>query len=96
MNAMPILVNALVVVALVVLFAAGLRLPSGQGRWRIAARLLGVAAALAVVVLANVVAYRNDRHFDLTREKAFSPSAETMAMCIGRSCGSLTMVFSSS
>ncbi len=78
MNAMPILVNALVVVALVVLFAAGLRLPSGQGRWRIAARLLGVAAALAVVVLANVVAYRNDRHFDLTREKAFSPSAETM------------------
>jgi len=80
---MPILINVVVVVALCVLFAAGLRAPQGRGRWRIAVRSLGVVAALAVAVLANLVAYRNDQHFDITHEQAFTPAPETLQVLRG-------------
>ena len=63
--------------ALLVLFAAGLKAPLGEGRGRIVVRLIGVVAALGVVVLANVIVYRHDQHFDLTHEEAFTPAPET-------------------
>ncbi|MBT9508188.1 Gldg family protein [Rhodoferax sp.] len=75
---MPLLTNFLVIVALCVLFAAGLRTPLGHRRWRIAVQLLGALLAFGVVVLANVVSYRNDQHFDITIEEAFTPAAETL------------------
>lgn len=80
---MALLINAVVVVALAVLFAAGLRAPQGNGRWRIAVRALGVLAALTVAVLANVVAFRNDEHFDLTESHAFTPAPETLQVLHG-------------
>ena len=64
-------------VALLVVFAAGLRAPLGHGRGRIAVRFAGVVAALGAVVLANVIVYRHDQHFDLTHEEAFTPAPET-------------------
>lgn len=78
MNAVPIMINAVTLLALGVLFAAGLRAPQGRGRWGVAARGLGVVAALTVGVLVNVVAYLNDRHFDVTHEEAFTPAPETL------------------
>ena len=64
--------------ALLLAFAAGLRAPIGQGKARLFSRLAGVIGALVVTLLANVVVYRNDRHFDLTREAAFTPAPETL------------------
>ena len=75
---MPLLINLLVVLALGVLFAAGLRAPLGPKRWRAAVQLLGLLLALLVAALANLVSYRNDRHFDITMEEAFTPAAETL------------------
>lgn len=80
---MPLLINAVVLVALTVLFAAGLRATQGAGRWCIAVRALGVVAALTVAVLANVVAFRNDEHFDLTESHAFTPTPETLQVLRG-------------
>ncbi|MCP2132677.1 GldG family protein [Bradyrhizobium ottawaense] len=66
-----------VVAALALLFAAGLKLPVRLGftRRAISAALV-IAAASGVVILANVALFRHDAHLDLTREKAFTPSAE--------------------
>jgi hypothetical protein len=75
---MAIVINLAALLALALLFAAGLRAPIGRGRARVYWRLAGVVAALSVTVLANVVVYRNDRHFDLTREEAFTPAPETL------------------
>jgi hypothetical protein len=81
-------VNSLVwaagwLVAVLVLFAAGLRLPlapslGGVGTWLYAASC--VAAGLGVWVLANVALVLKDTHIDLTREKVYTPSADAMAV----------------
>jgi hypothetical protein len=67
------------IVALVGLFWLGLRLPV-QTRWRRTPALLYsavvVAAAVGVVGLANLALARRDAHFDLTRERTFTPSAQ--------------------
>ncbi|TXL82144.1 hypothetical protein FHP25_00120 [Vineibacter terrae] len=66
-----------ILAALVALFVAGLRLPPTPHGWRRwTGRMLTVLAAAAVVLGANVALYRNDAHLDLTRERAFTPSAE--------------------
>jgi hypothetical protein len=73
-----------VIAALLVLFAAGLRLPIpaiGLARWL--ARGVFVGAAVAVTILANMALYRHDLQFDLTREQAFTPSAEAQDIVRG-------------
>jgi hypothetical protein len=66
-----------VVAALVLLFAAGLKLPVRIGPTsRVVTTVLVVGAALGIVILANVALFRHDAYLDLTREKAFTPSAE--------------------
>jgi len=70
-------------VAVFLLFAAGLALPLATGLGGIGARLyaLGcVVAGLGVWVLANVGLVLNDTHIDLTREKVYTPSATAMAV----------------
>jgi hypothetical protein len=65
-------------VALVALFAAGLRLPLMTRLRRLAATAYTAAivlGALAVVVVANVALFRHDVNIDLTRERTFTPSA---------------------
>jgi ABC-type uncharacterized transport system involved in gliding motility auxiliary subunit len=70
-------------VAVLVLFALGLRLPlesrlSGAPAWLYG---LGcVAAGLGVWVLANLAIVLNDTHIDLTREKVYTPSADALAV----------------
>ena len=69
--------------AVLVLFAAGLRLPletrlSGARAWLYG---LGcVAAGLGVWVLANLAIVLNDTHIDMTREKVYTPSADALAV----------------
>jgi hypothetical protein len=66
-----------VAAALLLLFAAGLRLPipaAGPRRWLARGAIIGGAAVMAI--LANMALYRHDSHLDLTREGAFTPSAE--------------------
>ena len=75
---MAIAIDLVALLALLLLFAAGLRAPLGRGRARVFSRAAGLVAALSVTLLANVVVYRNDRHFDLTREEAFTPASETL------------------
>ena len=68
-------------VAVVLLFLAGARLPLAlrHSRFRaIAFHAAIVAAAVAVAVLANVALTLNDAHVDLTREKIYTPSAQAM------------------
>lgn len=66
-----------VILALTVLFAAGLKVPVRLAfTSRIASATLVVMAALAVTILANLALFRHDAHLDLTHEKAFTPSAE--------------------
>jgi hypothetical protein len=63
--------------ALLVLFAAGLRLRvygAGWRRWTL--RLGVIAVALAATLAANVAVFRHDTHLDFTHEKAFTPSQE--------------------
>jgi gliding motility-associatede transport system auxiliary component len=66
-----------VLIALAVLFAAGLRLPipaPGFKRWL--ARGVIVGGATGATILANMVLYRHDAQLDVTREQAFTPSLE--------------------
>jgi hypothetical protein len=63
--------------ALVVLFAAALRVRVYGAGWRRWATRLGlVAGALFATLAANVAVYRHDAHLDVTREQAFTPSRE--------------------
>src|SRR5215472_9764897 len=65
------------VVALLVMFAAALRLRVYGAGWRRWALRLGVIAlALGATLAANVAVYRHDAHLDFTREEAFTPSPE--------------------
>src|SRR5438105_6000305 len=74
---MNAVIFAAVVAALVLLFAAGLRVPLGRAGWRRwIGRVLVVVAALVVTLLANVALFRHDVHFDVTASKAFTPSAD--------------------
>jgi len=73
-------------VAVAVLFAVALRLPLDTRR-RGALRGLYVwgivAAAVAVVVVANAALMRHDVHIDLTRERTFTPSMATEEVVAG-------------
>ena len=70
-----------VLAALAVLFAAGLKLPVQIGSAsRAFTAAFVIAAAIAVVILGNVALFRHDAYLDLTREKAFTPSAEARDM----------------
>ena len=73
-----------VIGAMLVLSAAGLRLPIpaiGLARWLTRAVIVG--AAVAVAIFANMALYRHDLQFDLTREQAFTPSAEAQEIVRG-------------
>jgi ABC-type uncharacterized transport system involved in gliding motility auxiliary subunit len=73
-----------VIAAVLVLFAAGLRLPiPAAGLPRLAARLGITGAAVALTVLANMALYRHDLQFDLTRGRAFTPSGEAQSIVRG-------------
>jgi len=57
-----------VIAALALLFAAGLRLPVRLGSAsRAVSAALVVAAAVTVLILANVALFRHDAHLDFTR-----------------------------
>jgi len=75
---------ATVMAALVLLFAAGVRLPVARAGWR---RRLSrgsvVVAAAALVLAANIALYRHDVHFDVTRSHAFTPSPEAQRVIRG-------------
>jgi len=63
--------------ALLVLFAAGLRVRVYGAGWRRWALRLGViGVALGATLAANVAVYRHDAHLDFTHEQAFTPSPE--------------------
>lgn len=82
MNALAFTV---VVGTLVLLFAAGLRIPLGRAGWpRWLSRVAVVGAAVGVTVLANAALFRHDLHFDVTASKAFTPSddAERVARAL--------------
>lgn len=69
--------------AVLVLFAAGLRLPleTHFGRLRSWLYAVGcVAAGIGVWVLANAALVLHDSHIDLTREKIYTPSAAAMSV----------------
>lgn len=73
-------------VAVVLLFLAGTRVPLvlGYTRLRAIAFHLGVIGlAVALTVLANVALTLNDAHIDLTREKIFTPSTQAMQVVDG-------------
>src|SRR5262245_45478243 len=68
-------------VALLVLFILGLRLPLQPRlrRWPGPAYACGsVGLAIVCAVLANVSLVGHDVHFDLTRERIFTPSRQAM------------------
>jgi|SRR6266850_241129 hypothetical protein len=70
-------------VAVLLLFAVGLRLPLATGLGGVGARLYAascVVAGLGVWGLANVALVLNDTHIDLTREKVYTPSADAIAV----------------
>src|SRR5260370_1041477 len=72
------------VFALVILFAAGLKLPVRLAfAGRIPSATLVAAAAAMVTILANLALFRHDAHLDLTHEKAFTPSAEAREVVRG-------------
>ena len=73
-----------VLAALVLLFAAGLRIPPGRGgcrRWL--SRVVVVGAALSATALAGVALFRHDLHFDVTASKAFTPSDDAERVARG-------------
>jgi len=77
---------AVVLAALGLLFAAGLRVPVARAGWRrYVIWSLTVLAASALIVAANVAFYRHDVHLDVTREKAFTPSADAQRVVDGLS-----------
>ncbi len=66
-----------VMAALLLLFAAGVRLPVARAGWgRRLSRGAVVVGAAAVALLANMALYRHDVHIDVTRSHAFTPSPE--------------------
>ena len=68
-------------VAVLVLFAAGVKLPLQTHLGGFKARLYAgacVAAGVGVWVLANVALTLNDTHIDVTREKVYTPSPAAM------------------
>jgi ABC-type uncharacterized transport system involved in gliding motility auxiliary subunit len=68
-------------VAMLVLFGLGIRLPLQRrlSHWAGVAYTAGiVAAAIGVTVLANVALVGHDVHFDLTRERVFTPSRQAL------------------
>jgi hypothetical protein len=66
-----------VMAALLILLAAGLRLPVARaGSRRVLARGAIAAGAGAAVLLANMALYRHDVHFDVTSSHAYTPSVE--------------------
>jgi hypothetical protein len=70
-------------VALLILFFAGLRLPlqTRLTRWRSFLFNAGiVGAATLVAILASAALMLHDVHVDMTREKIFTPSAQAMAV----------------
>ena len=72
-------------VAVLVLFAAGLRLPleTRLGRATLALWLGLRRRGFGVWVLANVAIVLNDTHIDLTREKVYTPSTDALAVVEG-------------
>ena len=75
-----------VLAALFLLFALGVRLPVARAGWRRwLARGAVMVGAATLALLANMALYRHDVHFDVTRSHAFTPSAEAQ-----RVIGSLT------
>ena len=73
-----------VMVALALLFAAGVRLPVARAGWRRRLARGGlVVGAAALVLLANMALYRHDVHFDVTRAHAFTPSPEAQRVIHG-------------
>lgn len=69
--------------ALLVLFWLGSRLPLQVRLSRMPALAYAasvVAAGIGVAVLANVAVFRHDAHFDLTRERTFTPSPQAQAV----------------
>src|SRR5215813_12424333 len=65
------------IAALLVLFAAALRVRvygAGWRRWALRFGLIVVASGATLA--ANVAVYRHDAHLDFTREQAFTPSRE--------------------
>jgi hypothetical protein len=72
------------IAALVVLFAAALRVRvygAGWRRW--ALRLALVVGAAGATLAANIAVYRHDAHLDVTREQAFTPSREAQEVVRG-------------
>src|SRR5919109_3027335 len=68
-------------VAMLVLFGLGIRLPLQRrlSHWMGVAYTVGsVVAALVVTALANVALVGHDVHFDLTRERVFTPSRQAL------------------
>jgi hypothetical protein len=88
MNGRGDLVNTMwfivIVGALLLLFAAGVRLPVPRAGWRRRIARGGVVVgAGALVLLANIALYRHDVHFDVTGSHAFTPSAEARRVVQG-------------
>ena len=74
-------------VAVLILFLAGTRLPLALRHGRLRATAFHaaiVAGAVGVAVLANVALTLNDAHIDLTREKIYTPSAQAMKVVVER------------
>jgi len=78
------LASAAVLVALLFLFVAGLRLPVARAGWRRwCSQGLVTLGAVALTLLTNVALYRHDVHFDVTHERAFTPSPEAQRVVQG-------------
>ena len=70
----------IVLAALATLFAAGLQVSRRQDRWRVAVRWGLALCAVGATLVANIALYKHDTHYDLTREQAFTPAEETLAV----------------
>jgi hypothetical protein len=78
------LASAAILVALLFLFVAGLHLPVARAGWRRWCTQGGVMlGAAALTLLANIALYRHDVHFDVTHERAFTPSPEVQRVVRG-------------
>lgn len=78
------LASMVVLVALFFLFAAGLRLPVARVGWRRrCAQGLVILGSAALTLFANMALYRHDVHFDVTHERAFTPSPEAQRVVRG-------------